>query len=610
MTYTTGYEHFDCVLTTTMMATPTTSRKRRLTRRRLGPSSVLLCALSMLNRADALAPSAAATQQQQQNQQNKSPLPSIPLDKELYSVAPMMGHTNRHYRHFIRLMGSSRAHLYTEMIPAAQIVRAYNRARGIYLGNGGGNSSPTSSADIAIDADEILEVVQRMKEDPSKEYQRLSGDHDDNLTLHQLVGTSESSGIAENPVVLQLGGNDSKKLGMAAAIGAAYGQGEYSEINLNCGCPSNAVGGRAGGCALMKEPELVARCVESMNVGVRSVSMPDSNSAPGITVKHRLGVRDAFTYGAAEDRAKNDEEAFSEVSDFISTVALGGDVTKFHVHARLGLLGEFPEDDDNDDEDDVVDSERRKKERPKQSLWVPGADNCLPKAQSIGKIDHKREQERARRRARKATIKNREVPPLRPNVINQLADEFHQYEFVSNGQIGSLGDVKAIVDEGLFGKNTNRVVGAMVGRAAINHPCSFSAADMLWDGMNCVGDTRILPTRGQVLGDYIRYCDEEEARFAAYGASPQVLETLRRRLVAVPFHLFTGEDGSDKFQRHLKKLREKCRNVKASSILNGAASFVPAHSHARRVDDFIPWEEIAQYEGGLKRGSACQRIVY
>ena len=599
-----------------MMATPTPSRKRRIMRRRLAPSSVLLCALSAPNRADALASSAVATQQQQQqqqqHQQNTSPPPSIPLDKELYSVAPMMGHTNRHYRHFIRLMGSHRAHLYTEMIPAAQVVRAYNRARGIYLGNGVSSSKPTSSADIAIDADEILEVVRRMKDDPSKEYQRLTDDNDDNLTLFQLVGTSESSGIAENPVVLQLGGNDSKKLGMAAAIGAAYGQGEYSEINLNCGCPSNAVGGRAGGCALMKEPELVARCVESMNVGVQSVSRSDGNSAPGITVKHRLGVRDAFTYDAAEDRAKTDDEAFSEVSKFINTVALGNDVTKFHVHARLGLLGEFPEDDDDDEDDDNAGiGKRRKKERPKQSLWVPGTDNGLPKAQSIGKIDHKREQERARRRARKATIKNREVPPLRPNVINRLADEFHQYEFVSNGQIGSLDDVKAIVDEGLFGeKNTNRVVGAMVGRAAINHPCSFSAADMLWDGMNCGDDCRILPTRGQVLEDYIRYCDEEEERLAAYGASPQVLETLRRRLVAVPFHLFTGEDGSDKFQRHLKKLREKCRNVKASSILTGAASFVPAHSLAKRVDDFIPWEEIAQYEGGLKRGSACQRIVY
>jgi len=502
-------------------------------------------------------------------------------------------------------MGSHRAHLYTEMIPSSQIVRAYNRARGIYLGGGGNNGSSNDGKN----ADEILELVQRMKDDPSKEYQRLPGDTDDNLTLHQLVGTSHSSGIAEHPVVLQLGGNDSTKLGMAAAIGAAYGKGEYSEINLNCGCPSNAVGGRAGGCALMKDDELVARCVESMNVGTQSVSSnQDGVSAPGISVKHRLGVRDASMYDAAADRAKDDEEALGEVSDFIKTVGFAGDVTKFHVHARLGLLGEFPE---GDEEDDIEGGKRSKNKRPNQSLWVPGTNGSLPKAQSIGKIDHKREQERARRRARKATIKNRTVPPLRPNVINRLADEFRQYEFVSNGQIGNLDQVKAIVDEGLFGENnSNRVIGAMVGRAAINHPCSFSAADTLWDGKSSSASSRALPTRGQVLDEYIRYCDEEEDRLASYGASPQVMERLRRRLIAVPFHIFTGEDGSDKFQRHLKKLREKSRTVKASSILTGAASFVPAHSLAKQVDDFIPWEEIAQYEGGLKRGSACQRIVY
>jgi len=627
------------------MAAP--SRKRRLpTRWRLAPSSALLCALSsaacVMDPADALASLAPAMMHQQDILPTAMPPPpppppSIPLDRELYSVAPMMGHTNRHYRHFVRLLGSRRSHLYTEMLPAAQVVRAYHRARGIYLGSrggdqgdrgggGSGSSRPASDDALRTDADEILEVVRRVQEDPAKEYRRLPGDADDNLTLHQLLATSASSSgggiIAEScPDVLQLGGNDVSKLGMAAAIGTAYGRGEYGEINLNCGCPSNAVGGRAGGCALMRQPELVARCVEAMSAGARSVAQSsdggdDSFTAPppGITVKHRLGARDALTYDAAADRARDDDEAYGEVRAFVHAVGLAGDVAKFHVHARLGLLGELPEDDDDDDDGDHNNNfeRRNKKRRPRQSLWVPGADGELPRAQSIGKIDHKREQERAKRRARKATVKNREVPPLRPNVIHRLAEEFRQHEFVSNGQIGTLDEVRAIVEGGLFGERKNRVVGAMVGRAAINHPCSFAAADTLWDGKisSSAGPARVLPTRGQVLQDYIRYCDEEEERLASYGVPPQVMESLRRRLVAVPFHLFTGEDGSDHFQRHLKKLREKCRNVKASSILTGAASFVPAHSLAKRVDDFIPWEDIAQYEGGLKRGSACQRIVY
>jgi tRNA-dihydrouridine synthase len=390
---------------------------------------------------------------------SNNPLPAL-YSKELFSVAPMMGHTNRHYRYYFRLF-SRRAYLYTEMIPSSQILRAYRRARGIYL-HEGTDGRNQYQAEEEINAEEMMEVMARIKANPGKEYQLHGGnDRDDNLTLHQLIGTSSSStssSMSEHPVVLQLGGKDPHALGMAAAIGAAYGKGEYHEINLNCGCPSNAVGGRSGGCSLMREPELVAQCVEQMNSAVQSLAEADDESSmnhrPGITVKHRLGVRDASTFDAAADREKNDEEAYDDCSNFIRTVSMNGDVTKFHVHSRLGLLGEFA-DDDNDEDD----------KKARQTLWVPGDDNSnhLPTDRSIGKIDHKREQERAKKRARKATVKNRHVPPLRPEVINSLADEFSQYEFVANGGIQTMPEVKKVVDSGLFGgKQTTRVVGAMV----------------------------------------------------------------------------------------------------------------------------------------------------
>jgi tRNA-dihydrouridine synthase len=551
---------------------------------------------------------------------NKNEQLRLRRNKELFSVAPMMGHTNRHYRHYFRLF-SRNTFLYTEMIPSSQIVRAYRRARGIYLnvgtdkrvvvGRGGGIGIGDNEE---INAEEIMEVVTKMKANPSREYQLYGHDREDNLTLHQLIGTS--TGPAEHPVVLQLGGNDPGTLGMAAAIGAAYGnkdRGEYCEINLNCGCPSNAVGGRSGGCSLMKQPELVARCVEKMNSGVQIIAGASSNRRPmtGITVKHRLGVRDASTFDATADRSKNDDEAYEECSSFVRTVSSNADVTKFHVHARLGLLGEFTDEDDNEDRDDD-ESYINKRRKSRQSLWVPGGscDNNteLPVAQSMGKIDHKREQERAKRRARKATVKNRDVPPLRPGVVNRLATEFSQFEFVSNGGIQTLVDVENIVDRGLYGnKETGVVVGAMVGRAAINHPCSFAGADKLWDGQWAFSAR---PTRGEMLQDYCRYCDDEEERIRICGSSSSAIESLRRRLVAVPFHLFVGEEGSDEFQRRLKKLREKCRSIKASSVISGAASFIPSETLNKCVDDFIPWEDITKYEGGLKRGSAMQRIVY
>ena len=87
----------------------------------------------------------------------------------------------------------------------------------------------------------------------------------------------------EQPVALQLGGSDPTALAEAARIGEQYG---YSEINLNVGCPSDRVqAGRFGAC-LMKEPELVAKCVAAMQ---RVVKVP-------VTVKTRLGVDDLDSY--------------------------------------------------------------------------------------------------------------------------------------------------------------------------------------------------------------------------------------------------------------------------------------------------------------------------
>ena len=229
------------------------------------------------------------------------------LRRELFSIAPMMGHTNRHYRHFIRLLGSRHAHLYTEMVPASQIVRAYRRARDVYLGTGGGGSSPTNKG---VRPEEILELLVRMREEPWKEYQKQEWEHVRTIsdrTLSDLLGHAcvDPGGCAKDVVgnvALQLGGNDPRALADAAAIGAAFG---YDSVNLNCGCPSNAVGGRSGGALLMREPDLVANCVEGMNRATTLMGTLDEGVAQvDVTVKHRLGVRDAATFDAKADQKK------------------------------------------------------------------------------------------------------------------------------------------------------------------------------------------------------------------------------------------------------------------------------------------------------------------
>lgn len=115
---------------------------------------------------------------------------------------------------------------------------------------------------------------------------------------------------SEHPVALQLGGSDPGELREAAALAAERG---FDEINLNVGCPSPRVKqGRFGAC-LMREPDVVARCVAAM---AEAVNVP-------VTVKCRLGVDD------------QDSEAF--LQRFVDTVAGAGSVT-FYVHARKALL--------------------------------------------------------------------------------------------------------------------------------------------------------------------------------------------------------------------------------------------------------------------------------
>ncbi|MGI9326207.1 MAG: tRNA dihydrouridine(20/20a) synthase DusA [Pseudomonadales bacterium] len=114
----------------------------------------------------------------------------------------------------------------------------------------------------------------------------------------------------EHPVALQLGGSEPDSLAAAALLAADAG---YDEINLNVGCPSDRVQrGRFGAC-LMREPELVARCLRAMQ---------DAVQVP-VTVKCRLGV----------DELDSD----AELSNFIGILRDAG-LPRLYLHARKAIL--------------------------------------------------------------------------------------------------------------------------------------------------------------------------------------------------------------------------------------------------------------------------------
>ena len=114
----------------------------------------------------------------------------------------------------------------------------------------------------------------------------------------------------ENPLVLQLGGSDPKEMAACTLIAQDWG---YDEVNINVGCPSDRVLSGSFGACLMKEPNLVAQCVESMT---------DKCEIP-VTVKHRIGIDDMESYG--------------ELSDFVFQISNKG-CQHFIVHARKAWL--------------------------------------------------------------------------------------------------------------------------------------------------------------------------------------------------------------------------------------------------------------------------------
>jgi tRNA-dihydrouridine synthase A len=165
----------------------------------------------------------------------------------------------------------------------------------------------------------------------------------------------------EHPVALQLGGSDPADLAEAARAGADRG---YDEINLNCGCPSPRVTAGSFGACLMREPDLVARCVEAM---ARAVPVP-------VTVKCRLAV--------------DDMEEWPTLRGFVGTVAAAG-CTRFVVHARKAWLeGLSPKENRDVPPLDHAMVHRLKAERPDLHVSVNGGIRTLDEAlPHLGLVD-------------------------------------------------------------------------------------------------------------------------------------------------------------------------------------------------------------------------------
>ena len=128
----------------------------------------------------------------------------------------------------------------------------------------------------------------------------IKGDRDKLLSFKKI----------SNPVTLQIGGSNPLELAEACKIAEGYG---YNEINLNLGCPSKKVQKNKFGACLMKEPDLVADCINAMS---NATKLP-------VSAKTRIGY--------------NDIEDFEFLKSFILKIKNAGS-SKFITHARRAIL--------------------------------------------------------------------------------------------------------------------------------------------------------------------------------------------------------------------------------------------------------------------------------
>ncbi len=165
----------------------------------------------------------------------------------------------------------------------------------------------------------------------------------------------------ENPLTLQLGGSDPKEMADCSLIAQDWG---YDEVNINVGCPSDRVLSGSFGACLMKEPDLVAQCVESMT---EKCDIP-------VTVKHRIGI--------------DDMEIYDQLSDFVQRISEKG-CQHFIVHARKAwLTGLSPKENRTIPPLNYPWVYQLKKDFPKLKFTINGGiENCEEIAEHLNQVD-------------------------------------------------------------------------------------------------------------------------------------------------------------------------------------------------------------------------------
>jgi tRNA-dihydrouridine synthase A len=123
---------------------------------------------------------------------------------------------------------------------------------------------------------------------------------------------------------------------------------------------------------------------------------------------------------------------------------------------------------------------------------------------------------------------NREVPPLRYEVVYQLKIDFPYLEFILNGGVTSIEQTQALLQH---------VDGVMVGREAYQHPYLLASVDQA-----LFGDTSPVLTRTETVHALLPYIEEQLQAGLR-------LNSVTRHILG----LFHGEPGARGWRRYLSE---------------------------------------------------------
>jgi tRNA-dihydrouridine synthase A len=336
------------------------------------------------------------------------------------ALAPMMEYTDRHFRHLIRLLSSTTI-VYSEMVPANAIAHHITQDQSgddalRFLQQGHVPEGPSVLQLGGSDVHQLYTAAQTVQQYYELQQQQMN-EYDSNSCWVYNSNSNDNSGAASAAAAAAvLNGKRDALLNKVHV--------NYTAINLNCGCPSPKVANKGCfGAALMSNPNHVAQLTKALHDGAQG-SMP-------ITVKCRIGTDDWMNsntidnngsgnggLGFTRDRyitLRSMKDEYTELCNFIETVANGGIVTHFHIHARIAVL--YTKD------------------------YTPSD--------------------------------NRKVPPLRYEHVRQLTIDYPELQFSLNGGCDTLVDVQRELEL------CDRLQGVMVGRGFVANPWGFATADEL-----------------------------------------------------------------------------------------------------------------------------------